>query len=139
MSGTASGTSGWRTFVVSFAAISLIVGAVNTIDVLTIVHEHPQYPVAAPLVWEGSSWLTWIAFLWIAWGAFRLAPPRGRPWWRMLIVHPVGAVLFSLAHVMGFQPAAPDSPIGWAARSTISGRSGRTSPMSSARTPSVMR
>jgi hypothetical protein len=102
ISGAAGGTSGWRTFWVSLAAVATIVGAVNVIDVLTIVHEHPEYPVAAPLVWEGSSWVSCVAFLWIAWGAFRLAPPRAAPWWRMLIVHPAGALLYSLAHVIGF-------------------------------------
>lgn len=102
MSGAQAGTSGWRTFWVSLAAAAVIVGAVNIVDVMTILHEHPEWGLLAPIVWEGSSWLTWVAFLWIAWCAFRLAPPRGGAWWRLPLVHPAGAFLFSLAHVLGF-------------------------------------
>ncbi len=104
MSGALPGTSGtgWRTFLYSFAAVAVIVGAINVVDVITIRHEEPQYGLAGPIVWEGSSWLTWLAFIWIAWVAFRLAPPLGRPRWRVLAVHPIGAALFSLAHVAGF-------------------------------------
>ena len=102
MSGEAAGTSGWRTFLFSLALAALVIGVVNIIDVMTIHHEHPEYPLAAPIIWEGSSWLTWLASMGIGWAAVRLAPPRGKPRWRLLAIHPVGAVLFSLAHVTGF-------------------------------------
>ncbi len=104
MSGRRSGTTGtgWRAFLYTLAAVAVIVGTINIVDVITIAHERPQYGLAGPIVWEGSSWVTWLAFTWIAWVAFRLAPPLGRPRWRVLVVHPVGAVLFSLAHVAGF-------------------------------------
>ncbi len=104
MSGALSGTdgTGWLAFLYTLAAVALIVGTINIVDVITIAHERPQYGLAGPIVWEGSSWVTWLAFTWIAWVAFRLAPPLRRPRWRLLVVHPVGAVLFSLAHVAGF-------------------------------------
>ena len=104
MNGDADGTSGngWRNFLYSLALAAVIVGVVNIVDVMTTHHEHPEYPIAAPIIWEGSSWLTWLASMGIAWAAFRLAPPLCKPRWRLLIVHPAGALLFSLAHVMGF-------------------------------------
>lgn len=104
MNGDAAGTSGtgWRTFLYSFAAAAAIVGTINIVDVITIRHEEPQYGLAGPIVWEGSSWLTWLAFMWIAWAAFRLAPPLAKPRWRLFVVHPAGALAFSLAHVTGF-------------------------------------
>lgn len=104
MNGDAAGTSGtgWRTFAYSCAMVAVIIGAINIVDVITIRHEEPQFGLAGPIVWEGSSWLTWLAFMWIAWVAFRLAPPLARPRWRLFVVHPVGALAFSLAHVAGF-------------------------------------
>ncbi|MEI9887202.1 MAG: LytTR family DNA-binding domain-containing protein [Rhizomicrobium sp.] len=103
-SGALSGTdgTGWRAFLYTFAAVAVIVGTIDIVSVITIVHERPQQGLAGPIVWEGSSWVTWLAFTWIAWIAFRLAPPLGGARWRVLAVHPIGAVLFSLAHVAGF-------------------------------------
>jgi hypothetical protein len=96
-----SGGTGWRAFAYSLLALGTLVGVVNIIDVITILHEEPGYGLLGPIVWEGSSWLSWVAFAWISWIFFRLAPPAVRPRWRLL-VHPVGAVVFSLAHVTGF-------------------------------------
>jgi hypothetical protein len=78
-----------------------VVGAVATIDGITISHDQPQYGLAAMIIWEGSSWLTFILFLWIAWIAYRIAPLAARPRWKLL-VHIPAALLFSLAHVAGF-------------------------------------
>ena len=104
MNGAPPGTSGtgWRIYLYSVALAAVVVGTVNIVDVITIAHEEPQYGLAGPIVWEGSSWLTWLAFMWIAWVAFRLAPPMARPRWRLFAVHPIGALVFSLAHVAGF-------------------------------------
>src|SRR6266566_1619823 len=69
MSGEVLGTSGIarRTLLYCYAVAVVAVGAVNTINVMTVRHENPQYGLAAPIVWEGSSWITFILFLWIAW------------------------------------------------------------------------
>jgi hypothetical protein len=99
--GAAGGTSGTRVFLYAMALAAGIVGAVNVINVITVTHEQPQVGLLGPLVWEGSSWVSWMAFLWIAWAAYRMAP-LARPYWRLLVVHPVGALLFGLAHVLGF-------------------------------------
>ncbi|HWD27574.1 MAG TPA: LytTR family DNA-binding domain-containing protein [Rhizomicrobium sp.] len=102
--GAASGTSGarLRAFLYGWAAMALIVGSVNVINVVTILHEQPQDGVAGPIVWEGSSWLTFVLFDWIAWLALTLVPPLGRPRWRVPLVHGAAAVAFSFCHVAGF-------------------------------------
>ena len=103
MNGDAAGTSGtgWRNFLYSLALAAVVVGVINIVNVITVRHEEPQYGLAAPIVWEATSWISWLAFFWIGWVAFRLAPLK-RPFWRIAVVHPVGAALFALAHVTGF-------------------------------------
>ena len=103
MSGDLTGTSGVarRTLGYCYGVGVVAVGAVSAIDVITIVHEQPQYGLAAPIVWEATSWFTFVAFLWIAWIAWRLAPLSARPRWKLL-VHGPAALAFSLAHVAGF-------------------------------------
>jgi hypothetical protein len=103
MSGEVLGTSGIarRTLLYSYAVAVVAVGAVNTINVITVRHESTQYGLAAPIIWEGSSWITFILFIGIAWVAYRIAPLPVRPRWK-LMVHVPAALLFSLAHVWGF-------------------------------------
>jgi hypothetical protein len=103
MSGDALGTNGTlrRTFLYAFAAAATMVAAINALNVITMGHEEPQLGLAAPLVWEGSSWVSLILFFWIPWIGYRLAPPFVRPRWRLL-VHIPGALLFALAHVTVF-------------------------------------
>jgi hypothetical protein len=103
MSGDVLGTSGRlrKTFLYAFVTAGVIVGVVNTLNVETSLHEHPEYGFAAPFVWEASSWLTLMLFFWIPWIGWRLAPPLGRPRWKLLWHIPFG-LAFSLAHVAGF-------------------------------------
>ena len=103
MSGDALGTNGTlkRTFLYAYAAAATLVAAVNALNLITMSHEEPQLGLAGPLVWEGSSWLSLVAFFWIPWIGYRVAPPFVRPRWR-LVAHVPFALLFSLAHVLGF-------------------------------------
>jgi hypothetical protein len=103
MSGDAVGTSGTlrRTFFYCWAMSAVLIAAVNTVNIITIQHEEPSYGLAAPIVWEGSSWITLVLFFWIPWIGYRLAPPFVRPRWKLFIHGPV-ALAFSLAHVIGF-------------------------------------
>ena len=54
MSGLLFGTTGKtrRTFVYGLAAMALIVGAVNIVNVTTIYHEQPFYGTVAPIATE---------------------------------------------------------------------------------------
>jgi hypothetical protein len=103
MSGGLSGTSGIGrlTFLYSQAMLAVVAGVVCTINVITRVHDMPQVGLAAPIVWEGSSWVSWLLFFWIPWVGFRLAPPLVRPRWKLLLHIPV-AVTFGFVHVLAF-------------------------------------
>jgi hypothetical protein len=103
LSGEALGTSGVarRSLGRSYAIVAIVVGVACTIHVITIHHEEPRYGLAAPILWEGSSGLAILLFLWIPWLACRVAPITARPRWRLLI-HIPAALIFSLAHVVGF-------------------------------------
>ena len=55
----------------------------------------------APVITEGSSFITSLLFFWIIWLAWCVAPPTVRPRWKLL-VHGPAAILYSLFHVLGF-------------------------------------
>ena len=99
--GALSGTDGRTrlTLLYSFAAIAILVAAVNTINVISA--EESGHSLVEPVIWEGSSWLSLLAFLWIPWMAWRWAPPSVRPRWKLLL-HVPAALAFSVAHVGGF-------------------------------------
>jgi LytTr DNA-binding domain len=102
ISGGPLGTNGTRrNFLYAYAATAVFAGVVNLLNVLTIQHDRPRLGFLEPAIWEGSSWLSLLAFFWITWVFWRLAPLRGRPRWRLLL-HIPGALLYSVAHVGGF-------------------------------------
>jgi DNA-binding LytR/AlgR family response regulator len=103
ISGGPLGTSGTcrRTFWYGYVTTAVFAGVVNLLNVLTIQHDRPRLGFLEPAIWEGSSWLSLLAFFWIAWVFWRLAPLRARPRWRLLL-HIPGALAYSLAHVGGF-------------------------------------
>ena len=102
MNGDAAGTDGTvrRTFLYGVAAAAALVATINTMNVISE-SRVPDAGLLAPVIWEGSSWLTVMAFFWIPWAAYRLAPPAVRPRWKLL-VHVPAALLFALGHVSGF-------------------------------------
>ena len=103
MSGDALGTSGIlrRTLFYSFTAAAATVGAVNAINVITDTHAGQRGDILGPIIWEGSSWLTLMAFFWIPWVAYRIAPPNVRPRWKLAVHIPI-VFFYSLVHVAGF-------------------------------------
>ena len=103
LSGLFFGTDGRqrRVFGYAYIAVTLAATVINTLNVIGQEHDLPHVSFVEPVIWEGSSWLTVLAFFWIAWLAWRLAPLNIRPrWW--LLIHIPAAVIFSLAHVSGF-------------------------------------
>lgn len=103
MSGDAMGTDGTerRIFLYGLAAAAALVATINAMNVISESRDVAGAGLLAPMIWEGSSWLTVMAFFWIPWTAYRLAPPAVRPRWRLLI-HVPAALLFALGHVTGF-------------------------------------
>lgn len=100
-SGALSGTDGRTrlTLFYSFAAIAVLVAVINTINVIS--DQANGLGLAGPVIGEGSSWLSLLAFLWIPWMAWRWAPPSVRPRWKLLL-HAPAALAFSAAHVGSF-------------------------------------
>ncbi|HEX2760015.1 MAG TPA: hypothetical protein VHM27_05850, partial [Rhizomicrobium sp.] len=103
ISGDAIGTSGVlrRTFSCSYAVVMVIIAAINTLNVISVLHDAHHLTWIEPVIWEGSSWVTVVLFLWIPWVAYRLAPPFVRPRWRLLI-HVPALLAYSAAHIGGF-------------------------------------
>lgn len=103
LSGVFFGMDGSRkqAFLYAYAAEALFVTVINTLNVISQEHDLPHVSFVEPLIWEGSSWITLLAFFWIVWLAWRFAPLNVRPRWRLLI-HIPAALLFSLLHVGGF-------------------------------------
>ena len=103
LSGLFFGTDGIarRTFRASYIGATVIVGVINTLNVISAEHDLPRVNPIEPVIWEGSSWLTVIAFLWIVWLAWRVAPLGVRPRW-LLLIHIPAALIYALAHVGGF-------------------------------------
>ena len=103
ISGEDLGTSGRtrRTLLYSWSIAAAVVGAVNIVNIITLQHDYPQDGLFGPVVAEGSSWITFMAFFWIPWIAWRIAPPLRKPYWKLLI-HVPAAVVFSFVHVAGF-------------------------------------
>jgi hypothetical protein len=101
--GEIPGASGRRrqTFFYAVITAAAIVGVVNAINVITILHAHPDAGPILPIVNEGSSWISLVLFIWIPWLAWRLAPYSARPRWKLLI-HIPAAVAFAACHVAGF-------------------------------------
>ena len=103
ISGDALGTGGIlrRTLLYSFGVAVTVVALIVTLNVITILHDMPHHGLLEPVIWEGSSWLSFAMVFPLMWIAYRLAPPNVRPrWW--LVIHIPGAVIWSFAHVMGF-------------------------------------
>lgn len=103
ISGDAIGTNriARRAFFYAYGVAAVLVGMINTLNVISNYHGSPHIDWREPLIWEGSSWITVMLTFWILWVGYRLAPPWVRPrWW--LLVHVPLALGFSLAHVIGF-------------------------------------
>jgi hypothetical protein len=103
ISGDPLGTGGTRrrNFLYAYATTAVFAGVANLLNVLTIQQDRPRLGLLEPAIWEGSSWLSLLAFFWIAWVFWLLAPLRGRPRWRWLL-HIPGALAYALAHVGAF-------------------------------------
>jgi hypothetical protein len=103
LSGLFFGTDGAarRTFHAAYIGTAVIVGVINTLNVISAEHDLPRVNPIEPLIWEGSSWLTVMAFFWIIWLAWRVAPLTVRPRW-LLLIHVPAALIYTLAHVGGF-------------------------------------
>lgn len=102
--GESSGTNGeGHVFRRAWLIVAVVTIAVVGINSLTVLHDHPHLGVWEPWVWEGSSAVVILAILWIPWLARRAARPEAgmlKP--RFWLIHALGLLAFSFAHVAGF-------------------------------------
>lgn len=104
MGGALPGTSGGPgVFLLGLLAVALVVGSVDIINAITIIHDRPQVNPLEPVIWESTSGVTLLAAAWIPWTILRWFPPARGLSVRMAAAHLVAAPLFSLCHVGGFE------------------------------------
>lgn len=87
----------------AYAAIALLLAALDTVNVLNILTDAARYgqapPAWKPITWELTSGLSELAVCGIIYLALRLARPGEAPWGRTALVHGLGSIVFSGAHV----------------------------------------
>src|SRR5689334_7731678 len=103
ISGDSSGTNGKasRTWPYMLGTTATISGLVTAVNVITLWHGAPARGLLAPVITEGSSFVSSLLAFWIIWLAWCVAPPTVQPRWKLL-VHAPAAILYSLVHVSGF-------------------------------------
>jgi hypothetical protein len=97
-----TGASDAKVLLAGLAALAIMTGAVNTLDVLTMLHNQPQNGVAGPIVWEGTGGLTILVAAFIPWLLLKYAPLERPPLWRTILIYAAAAPLFSVVHVASF-------------------------------------
>ena len=103
ISGDSSGMNGKasRTWPYMLGITATISGLVTAVNIITLWHGAPARGLLAPVITEGSSFVSSLLAFWIIWLAWCVAPPTVRPRWKLL-VHAPAAILYSLVHVSGF-------------------------------------
>ena len=103
LSGDSSGTNGKasRTWLYSFGIAATLAGLGTAVNVITLWHGAPARGLLAPIITEGSSFITSLLVFRIIWLAWCVAPLTVRPRWKLL-VHGPAVFLYSLFHVLGF-------------------------------------
>ncbi|HXC54001.1 MAG TPA: LytTR family DNA-binding domain-containing protein [Rhizomicrobium sp.] len=99
--GAFSGTNG-KVYLIGLAALAVFIVCFDMISVWNDQHYRPDFGLAAPIVWEATSAVGFIAYSTIAWLALQIAPLESRPWWRTGLVHAAAIPLYSLLHVGTF-------------------------------------
>ena len=102
--GAFPGTSGGpHVFLLGIFGIALIVGAVDIVNAITIIHNRPQVNPLEPFIWEATSGVAMLAAAWIPWKVLCWFPPARGLSFAMVTAHLVAAPVFSLCHVGGFE------------------------------------
>jgi DNA-binding LytR/AlgR family response regulator len=104
INGGARGTSGYPypAFWTGLLGFALIVGAVNLVNVISAVQNRVVDNWWSPIVWESSSWLSFLVMAWLPWSTYRLAPPAAQTPALRYAIHLPAAVAFSALHVLLF-------------------------------------
>jgi hypothetical protein len=112
--GAAGGTTGARigmdgaerrAALKAYAALGLLLAVIDTGNVFSTVRDgatlgHP-ISIIEPLVWEGSSAISFLIFAPVVYLAARFASPRPGRWPWFALVHLPASILFSSLHILG--------------------------------------
>jgi hypothetical protein len=103
-SGAPGGTNGVLDFGRGLIVIAVLLVAVCTVNVLSVLHDAHRIgrmlPAWEPVVWEATSAVTNLVGCVAIWFALRLAPPTGR-WARFAAIHVLGSLAYCGIHVSG--------------------------------------
>jgi hypothetical protein len=96
-----NGTNG-KVYLIGLLALGIFVACVDTVSVWNDLHFRPDFGLLAPVVWELTSAVGFLAFSAIAWVALQVAPLEQPPWWRTVLIHAGAIPLYCLLHVGTF-------------------------------------
>lgn len=101
--GVTSGGGRWPAWAVAYVGIVIVTAVFGTVNALSVLDERAWIgrPIGwwEPVVWEASSGIVLIALAWMPLIMVLRFPPAGPGLLRNLLLHALGTVAFSLAHV----------------------------------------
>lgn len=120
-------TAAWRRDGLFIAVFVVVGSAIAIVDALSVVDDRARggHPVSfwEPMVWEGSSVIVMTVLAPALMALTRRVPPLEAPWGRVLGLHLLGAVAYSLIHVTAM------GALRWAVYAAVGGYYGPLSPL----------
>ena len=104
LTGEAPGVGGSEAKILfaGLAALGCVVALVNVLDVLSMLHNQPQFGIWQPILWEGTGGITVLPAALIPWLLLKYVPPDDRPIWQTILIYAAAVPLFSVVHVSSF-------------------------------------
>src|SRR5215472_9692492 len=93
-----------KVFAAGLSAIAVVVGVVNTLDVIGTVKMRPEFGILRPILWESTAGLAILIAALIPWALLKYVPIERKPVWRTALLYLAFAPLFSVVHVATFLP-----------------------------------
>jgi len=93
-----------KVFAAGLSAIAVVVGVVNTLDVIGTVKMRPEFGILEPILWESTAGLAILIAALIPWTLLKYAPIERKPVWRTALLYLICAPFFSVVHVATFLP-----------------------------------
>jgi hypothetical protein len=91
-------------FAAGLAAIAMVVGVINTLDVTATVKMRPEFGILQPILWESTAGFAILIAALIPWALLKYVPIERKPVWRTALLYLACAPLFSVVHVATFLP-----------------------------------
>ena len=100
--GEAAGTgkNAGKVLLAGLAALGAVVALVNTLNVITEVHDYPDLGLARPVLWEFTGGVTVLVAALLPWFLLKVRPLDRGPVWLTVLLYLAAAPLFSALHVV---------------------------------------